>query len=146
MATTDVEALLKRIIDEPSRPVKTDAFYSPEGDCIFYYADGSPHHAVRVDGLFTIYVSDKEEKVIGFQIKGIKALLMEVLEIGARAKSAVELDCLLLAAISKAAGDPSKIEEPRRLVCYRDAIHVAGSATVSLKEAAEKAERTEREE
>lgn len=46
--------------------------YVPEGDCIVYYVDDRPCHAVRLDSLVTVYVSDEQpDSIVGLEIKSV---------------------------------------------------------------------------
>ena len=50
--------------------------YVPEGDCLVYYRSDEPCHAVRLDSLVTVYVSDENDgRIVGCQIKDIRAML-----------------------------------------------------------------------
>jgi hypothetical protein len=140
MATTDAEALLSSILAEKPRSISTKAFYSPEGDCIFYYVIGGPHDAVRIDGLFTLYVTGQERKFAGFEVKGVSALVAEVVRAISAAKNQVELRSLLVAALSRATSDPEKFDpipdEAFRVQAYSEAIRVSGDQNVQLSKAA----------
>jgi len=84
----EAESLVKAVLAEGSKEVSEDAFYSRDGDCVFYYAEGGPHDAIRLDGLFTVYVTEKDKRFAGFQVKGVKAFITEVAKAVSAAKTA----------------------------------------------------------
>jgi hypothetical protein len=50
--------------------------YIPEGDCVTFYMDDTPCHAVRLNELATVYVSDSEpDRLVGCQIKDVRRRL-----------------------------------------------------------------------
>src|SRR5262245_21856992 len=108
MATTEAEALLKQLLAEEPRAVSSAAFYSPDGDCIFYYAKKGPHDGVRMDGLFTVYLTRGDRQFAGFQVKGVRAFMEELRKAVTSAKNEVELRDLLIDALERATGDPKK--------------------------------------
>lgn len=52
-----------------------EPWYNPEGDCITYQTIDEAIVAQRVDEVLTIYRSFENGKAIGFQIKGIAAIV-----------------------------------------------------------------------
>ena len=50
-------------------------YYSEAGDCIFYHLEDVGYYAERIDDIVTLYKSDDDKRIVGFQIKGIKALM-----------------------------------------------------------------------
>jgi hypothetical protein len=54
---------------------KAEPWYNPDGDCIVYKMADEAFVANRVDELLTIYDSAIDGRPIGFQIKGVKAII-----------------------------------------------------------------------
>lgn len=50
-------------------------WYNPDGDCIIYQTTDEAIVADRIDESLTIYRSAESEKAIGFQIKGVAAIV-----------------------------------------------------------------------
>ena len=138
MATTETEALLKQLLAEPPRQVASEAFYCPEGDCVFFHAEGGEYDGVRVDGLLTVYQRASDHKVIGFQLKGVKALLGEVMRAVTSATNTVELTALLIAALTRATRDPKQIEsqpdESARFRAYYESVQRSGTQGLPIDE------------
>ena len=70
------EHFLKDFVDgEPE--FKAEPWYNPDGDCIHYQAVDEAVYADRIDSLLTLYRSANDDRVIGFQVKGVMAILEE---------------------------------------------------------------------
>lgn len=54
-----------------------DLWYNPHGDCITYQTVNEAVVADRIDEILTIYRSAVDNRPIGFQIKGIMALVQK---------------------------------------------------------------------
>jgi len=50
-------------------------WYNPYGDCIVFHASEEAGYADRVDGVLTLYRSLDTGSVIGFQVKGVSAIV-----------------------------------------------------------------------
>lgn len=58
------------------RPTFTpEPWYNPHGDCIIYQLADEAVVAERIDELLTVYNSAIDDRPIGFQIKGVQAIL-----------------------------------------------------------------------
>ena len=68
------EHFLRDHVSGASREAPTP-WYNPEGDCIIYQASDEAVIAERVDDLLTIYRSFNTGKAIGYQIKGVMAII-----------------------------------------------------------------------
>ena len=136
----EAESLVKAVLAEGSKEVSEDAFYSRDGDCVFYYAEGGPHDAIRLDGLFTVYVTEKNKRFAGFQVKGVKAFITEVAKAVSAAKNGVELWRLVNDALGRASADPKKftpiVDRDLRAMYYSDAMKFSGDKKVLIREAA----------
>lgn len=64
-----------RVHGEPG--FTAEAWYNPYGDCVEYHTVNEEVYADRIDSLVTLHRSMLTSRVIGFQIKGIKAILRE---------------------------------------------------------------------
>jgi len=65
---------LKAFVSGESR-FSPEPWYNPHGDCITYTTVDEEVIAQRVDELLTIYISADSGKPIGFQIKGVWAIM-----------------------------------------------------------------------
>jgi hypothetical protein len=54
---------------------KAEPWYNPYGDCIVYKMADEAIVAERVDELLTVYNSAVDNRPIGFQIKGVRAIV-----------------------------------------------------------------------
>jgi hypothetical protein len=61
---------VSRDTPEPPRP-----WFNPAGDCIIFQMADEAIVAERIDGILTIYRSAVDERPIGFQIKGVMAIV-----------------------------------------------------------------------
>jgi hypothetical protein len=68
------EHFLKDFVSGP-RGGEHRPWYNPDGDCVIYQTSDEATIAERIDDVLTIYVSAISEKPIGFQIKGIGAMI-----------------------------------------------------------------------
>lgn len=50
-------------------------WYNPDGDCIVYHTVDEATVAERVDDVLTVYKSTISGKAIGFQLKGVGAIM-----------------------------------------------------------------------
>lgn len=50
-------------------------WYNADGDCIIYQISDEAFVAHRIDDMLTIYTSAETARIIGFQIKGVHAIL-----------------------------------------------------------------------
>ncbi len=85
---------------------RSEPWYNPYGDCIVYQMADEAVVADRVDGLLTVYNSAVDNRPIGFQIKGVHAIInkfgLDGLAVESRADAdgvkSVSIGALLLAA------------------------------------------------
>ncbi len=82
---------------------RAEPWYNPDGDCIIYKMADEAVVAERVDELLTVYNSAVDDRPIGFQIKGVHAIV-----------SKFGLDGL--AAVSVAHADGGETISPWRLL------------------------------
>ncbi len=54
---------------------RDEPWYNPYGDCLVYKMADEAAVAERIDGLLTIYRSAVDNRPIGFQVKGIAAMI-----------------------------------------------------------------------
>ena len=54
---------------------RAEPWYNPHGDCIIYQMADEAVVAERIDELLTVYNSAIDERAIGFQIKGVHAII-----------------------------------------------------------------------
>jgi hypothetical protein len=69
------EHFLKDFVSGSSRSTTHEPWYNRDGDCIIYQTADEAVIAERIDDVLTIYVSAVSKKAIGFQIKGVAALM-----------------------------------------------------------------------
>jgi len=85
---------------------RPEPWYNPDGDCVIYQMADEAIVAERVDELLTIYRSAVDNRPIGFQIKGIQAMIRKfgwdglafASETDAQAVRSISIAALLLAA------------------------------------------------
>jgi hypothetical protein len=85
---------------------RPEPWYNPHGDCIVYQIADEAVVAKRVDSVLTVYNSAIDDRPIGFQIKGILAIIrkfgLEGLAVSsqsdAKAVKSISIYALLLAA------------------------------------------------
>lgn len=65
--------LADRMEGEPA--FKAEPWYNPYGDCVVYKVADEAIVADRADELLTIYRSADDNRAIGFQIKGVAAII-----------------------------------------------------------------------
>ncbi len=56
---------------------RQEAWYNPYGDCLIYQTANEAVVADRIDGVLTVYRSAVNNRPIGFQIKGVRAIVKE---------------------------------------------------------------------
>jgi len=57
---------------------RAEPWYNPHGDCVVFQIADEAFVAERVDELLTIYNSAIDERPIGFQIKGVLAMIRKL--------------------------------------------------------------------
>jgi len=85
---------------------QAEPWYNPHGDCLVYKMADEAVVAERIDHLLTIYRSAEDDRPIGFQIKGIDAIIRKFglsgVEVASEADGqivrSVSITALLLAA------------------------------------------------
>jgi len=91
---------LLRDFAKESAPLKyPSGYYSHEGDCVFVYNEGGEYIRQRVDGLLTLFRAPDDGRIIGLQIKGVKAeqvIGVSVTHVAASSKSRIDTVDLLL--------------------------------------------------
>lgn len=73
MATRFMNELLAGLEGEPTFQARP--WYNRYGDCVVFHASDAPEYADRIDGILTLYRSIEDDSVIGFQIKGVQAII-----------------------------------------------------------------------
>lgn len=71
---TDISKILDQAKDDAAGKSEKGGFYSPEGDCVFFYNEDVPYTRERVDDLLTVYRADDDRRIVGLQIKAVKKL------------------------------------------------------------------------
>jgi hypothetical protein len=107
------ENFLKDFVEgEPK--FKAEPWYNLDGDCIHYQAADEAVYAERIDSFLTLYRSAIDDRVIGFQVKGIRAILkmFEATEMVIRAKKKADQPVsvieLVVYALKAGDGKPSE--------------------------------------
>jgi hypothetical protein len=65
---------LDGLVEGPQQ-FRAEPWYNPHGDCVIYQTADEAVVADRVDGILTVYRSANDNRAIGFQIKGIGAIV-----------------------------------------------------------------------
>ena len=92
---------------------RAEPWYNPDGDCIVFKMADEAIVAERVDELLTVYNSAVDNRPIGFQIKGVQAIIRKLgldglavaSESDGTAVKAISIAALLLAAYEE--GEPT---------------------------------------
>ena len=85
---------------------RAEPWYNPDGDCIVYKIVDEAVVANRIDEVLTVYNSAVDDRPIGFQIKGVQAIIRKfglealavVSEVDTEAVKAISIVAMLLAA------------------------------------------------
>lgn len=67
----------EQVVKGPAQ-FRPEPWYNHWGDCVEYKLADEAHYARRVDDLLTVYHSLDNDRVIGFQIKGVGAMAKEL--------------------------------------------------------------------
>lgn len=109
---------------------RPEPWYNPYGDCIIYRTANEAIVADRIDELLTIYRSALDDRPIGFQIKGMRAIIHKfklaglatiVSETANGQILAISVSALLFAAYLE------KPETPERREAYKSLIPFSGA-------------------
>lgn len=104
-------------------------WYNSEGDCLEVCFTRAEYHSRRLDSFLTVYLDDARE-IVGFQIKGLTALVSRFKEIGYTvASSRVSISILLLLSHFEAERKRDVPESDRRDV-YDDLMSKVGKVEV----------------
>jgi hypothetical protein len=57
-------------------------WYNASGDCLHFVCAEEEYYGERVDGILTVYRSEKSNAIVGCQIKGIRSLLRRIGDFG----------------------------------------------------------------
>ena len=115
---------------------KAEPWYNPYGDCVVYKMANEAAVADRIDELLTIYRSVEDDRAIGFQIKGVLAIIKKFGYSGLRiaSKSDTELKSVSIAALLLAAYEDGPQNLARR-ISYAEAMEFPSrERTISLDE------------
>jgi hypothetical protein len=96
-AMRDVETFIRGTIERApkSRP---GGFYSPEGDCVYFFDEDVAYRCERVDGLLTVFRAEDDGRIVGVLIKDVSELPRhDLVKVMVESKSEVEIVMLLLA-------------------------------------------------
>ncbi|UCE59292.1 MAG: hypothetical protein JSU63_17845 [Phycisphaerales bacterium] len=115
-----------------------EPWYNPHGDCIVHKIADEAVVADRVDDLLTLYRSAKDSRVIGYQIKGVMALVTKfgwdglLIECTSHDESSevrsISIAALLLTAFGEG---PNTVG---RRVAYAQTVRDAGAASIPQSE------------
>lgn len=65
---SEIQSLLK----EGFQP--TTAYYDPDGDSVEFLAENVAYHAQRIDQTVTVFVSDDNERLVGYHLSNVSRL------------------------------------------------------------------------
>lgn len=134
------EHFLKAFVrDEERAPFEPRLFYNRFGDCLEYKIAPEGVVGDRIGEVITIYRSAIDDRPIGFQIKGVSALLkildaagmvIQAEQAGEERKSLVSVKVLLGAAIRQSAKNEDDGSVSRRLENYGELVRLMKDAAV----------------
>ena len=125
---------LSDIMPEGGPEFRPDPWYNPDGDCIVHKIANEAVIADRIDELLTLYLSANDRRVIGYQIKGVLALIRKFGWDGMAVEctaSGDEVRCVSVAALLLAAFGEGPNTVGRRSAYARS---VRDAATASIPE------------
>ena len=107
---------------------KAEPWYNPDGDCITYKIADEAVVADRVDEWLTVYNSAVDDRPIGFQVKGIRAIIAKFglnglavsWEADARTVKNISVAMLLLAAYEQGPRTMSRRKAYAGAMCPAD--------------------------
>ncbi len=105
------------------------AWYNPDGDCVQYYFDNSESYRDRIDDKLTLYRSLETDRIVGCQIKGIRAMVRRLGDVPLTQK---ELPLGVLVMMSHFEGDSSPYEPKKRRKFYDALLSRMGVSEVTL--------------
>lgn len=74
----EIEAHFLTDMMEGTSHFRAEPWYNPAGDCIVFQTHDEAVVAQRVDDLLTVYNSAIDDRPIGFQIKGVTAIVRKL--------------------------------------------------------------------
>ena len=79
-----MKRLFDYLKDEPFVPREWESrpVYSRPGDCLTCYFDPAESYRDRIDAILTVYRAFEDDRVVGFQIKGVKAVIKALGDFG----------------------------------------------------------------
>ena len=73
---------------------RAEPWYNPHGDCLVYKMANEAAVADRIDELLTVYRSTEDNRPIGFQIKGVLAIIRKLGVDGLAVASEANSECV----------------------------------------------------
>ena len=70
----DYAAKVMEVIGEPVAEFKPIAFFNRAGDCAEFFVDPDEYYAKRIDEFVTVYLSMKDDHIVGSMIKDVTRL------------------------------------------------------------------------
>jgi len=122
--------VMRQIDADGVRPHPPSAFYSPEGDCVLFYAEDVEHYGQRVDEFLTVFRATNDDRIVGCEIKHAKR--WPELPVAALLKDSPRVDLVVVVA-----GTYAKLyalEQPARdlVQSYRDVLALAQQAPILI--------------
>lgn len=112
MAPSLIEAMEHFV---PPDDFRREPSYSQAGDCLFYFFDSGESYRDRVDAVLTVYRTIESDRIIGFQIKGVSAIMEETCTYGYRFEKNDRIELRLLILVSNlVAREPDYPDNERR--------------------------------
>lgn len=108
---------------EGEQAFRQEVWYNPHGDCFEFCASDEAVVADRIDEVITIYRSAEDNRPIGFQIKGVAALLgaLDASYVRVEARGAGEVvkhvgvQIIVMAALRRSLGNPTVAQRLDRI-------------------------------
>jgi len=128
-----LDEILKNMAKEVTPTKYPSGYYSSEGDCVFVYNEAGEYIRQRVDGLLTVFRAPPDGRIIGLQIKGVRAeqvLGVSVTPVAASGRRRIDAVDLLLRSFSREL--PGGEREDERRSAYADALRVFAPSSVAV--------------
>ena len=75
MAERERHGLAQFLKSEPSVPFTPIPFWEPETDSLIFYFKNEPSYSRRLNPLMTVFLSARDDRMVGCEVKGIKRIL-----------------------------------------------------------------------
>jgi hypothetical protein len=129
-----LDKILNDAAEAAAQPRYPAAYYSHDGDCVFFYNEGGEYIRSRVDRLLTVFRDPSDQRILGLQLKGIRrfppheGIGVEV-STGGRDDRGRRLDVVRVLLLSFRDEGARGAPDPERTNAYVEAMQALGCGT-----------------